>query len=58
MDVVQSLDVTRTTYRVADFLSWQRGSNLSLRPKFQRNSVWTAKAKSFFIGLHRFEYGG
>ncbi|MFN8059520.1 MAG: DUF262 domain-containing protein [Vicinamibacterales bacterium] len=49
MDVVQSLDVTRTTYRVADFLSWQRGGNLSLRPVFQRNSVWTEKAKSFFM---------
>lgn len=49
MDVVQSLDVTRTTYRIADFLSWQRGGNLSLRPPFQRNSIWSAKSKSFFL---------
>ena len=49
MDITQSLDITRTTYRVADFLSWQRGSNLNLRPPFQRGSVWSAKAKSFFI---------
>lgn len=43
------LDVTRTIYKVSDFLSWQRGGNLDLRPPFQRNSVWSAKAKSFFI---------
>lgn len=49
MENTQSLDITRTTYRVADFLSWQRGSNLDLRPPFQRGSVWSAKAKSFFI---------
>src|SRR4051812_37812724 len=49
MDITQSLDITRTTYRVADFLSWQRGSNLNLRPPFQRGSVWSPKAKSFFI---------
>src|SRR5712691_4185865 len=44
MDITQSLEITRTTYRVADFLSWQRGSNLNLRPPFQRGSVWSAKA--------------
>jgi len=42
-------DVTRTTYKVSDFLSWYRGGNLDLRPSFQRNSVWSSKAKSFFI---------
>ena len=49
MDITQSLDITRTTYRVADFLSWQKSGNLNLRPPFQRGSVWSAKAKSFFI---------
>lgn len=49
MNTLQGLSVTRTTYRVADFLSWQRGGNLNLRPLFQRNSVWSSKAKSFFL---------
>ena len=43
------ISITRTTYRVSDFLSWQRQGALDLRPPFQRNSVWSAKAKSFFI---------
>lgn len=47
--MIESLDITRTTYRVADFLSWQRSGNLRLRPPFQRNSVWSGKAKSFFV---------
>ena len=49
MDTAKPLNITRTTYRVADFLSWQRRGNLELRPPFQRGSVWSAKAKSFFI---------
>jgi hypothetical protein len=43
------ISITRTTYRVSDFLSWQRQGALDLRPPFQRGSVWSAKAKSFFI---------
>lgn len=43
------LKVSRTTYKVADFLSWQRQGTLNLRPPFQRGSVWNPKAKSFFI---------
>ena len=49
MNTIQALSLTRTTYRVADFLSWQRSGNLELRPPFQRGSVWSQKAKSFFI---------
>ena len=49
MDTAKPLNITRTTYRVVDFLSWQRRGNLELRPPFQRGSVWSAKAKSFFI---------
>lgn len=43
------LEVTRTVYRVADFLSWQRAGSLNLRPPFQRLSVWTPKAQSYLI---------
>lgn len=43
------LNVTRTVYRVLDFLSWQRSKSLVLRPFFQRGSVWNRKAKSYLI---------
>lgn len=39
----------KTTYTVTDFLSWQREGSLTLKPPFQRNSVWSAGAKSYFI---------
>ena len=45
METAKPLNVTRTTYRVADFLSWQRRGNLELRPPFQRGSVWSAKGE-------------
>lgn len=41
--------VLKTVYSVADFLDWQRSGTLDLRPYFQRNSVWTKSAKSYFI---------
>ena len=43
------LSITRTNYRVSDFLAWQRHGALDLRPPFQRGAVWSKKAKSFFI---------
>jgi hypothetical protein len=46
---VRQMSVTRTTYKVLDFLDWQRNGTLDLRPVFQRGSVWKPKAKSFFI---------
>lgn len=45
----ESLHITKTTFRVADFLAWQRHGALDLRPPFQRGSVWSKKAKSLFI---------
>lgn len=44
-----SFRVTKTLFRVRDFLSWQRHGQLELRPAFQRQSVWSRKAKSYFI---------
>lgn len=44
-----SRSVLKTVYSVADFLDWQRAGTLDLRPYFQRNSVWTKSAKSYFI---------
>ncbi len=43
------LNLTRTTYKVTDFLSWARNSELSLSPSFQRRPVWRPSAKSYFI---------
>lgn len=36
-------------YPVSDFLQWQGSKQLVLTPKFQRRSVWQAKAKSYLI---------
>lgn len=44
-----ALNITRTTYRVADFLSWQQSNQLRLSPAFQRRSVWNVNQKSFLI---------
>ena len=46
---MMSLNVSKTQYRVSDFLSWQRAKTLILSPRFQRNSVWSAGAKSYLI---------
>ncbi|HEX5275178.1 MAG TPA: DUF262 domain-containing protein [Candidatus Rubrimentiphilum sp.] len=43
------MEIKKTQYRVADFLAWQRQGNLDLNPVFQRRSVWSSGAKSFFI---------
>jgi len=43
------MKITRTMYKISDFLAWQRGGQLDLRPPFQRGSVWNARAKSYFI---------
>ncbi len=44
-----SNNVTKTVYKISDFLSWQRSRSLVLSPSFQRRSVWPAAAKSYFI---------
>ena len=46
---MQSLDVTKTQYKVSDFLSWQSTRILVLSPSFQRRSVWKQGAKSYLI---------
>ena len=46
---MESLEVTRTLYRVSDFLSWQRAKTLVLSPSFQRRAVWKPGAKSYLI---------
>ncbi len=41
--------IQRTTFKVSDFISWQKHNMLILNPKFQRRSVWSSGAKSYFI---------
>jgi hypothetical protein len=41
--------ITRTAYKVSDFVSWQRSGSLVLSPSFQRRPVWKKGAKSFLI---------
>ena len=46
---MRTFDITRTQYKVSDFLSWQQAGTLSLSPSFQRRSVWKRGAKSYLI---------
>jgi len=46
---MQSHQVSKTNYKVSDFISWAKASTLILSPSFQRRSVWPAGAKSYLI---------
>jgi len=46
---METFDITRTTYKVSDFVSWQRSKSLLLSPSFQRRPVWKKDAKSFLM---------
>lgn len=46
---MQQFDITKTQFRVTDFLNWQKQGSLNLSPPFQRRSVWKPDAKSYFI---------
>lgn len=48
-DLIDELVPDQGTYAVRDLLGWQRDGSLELRPQFQRDSIWTAKDKSFLI---------
>lgn len=41
--------ITKSLFKIADFISWKRQKKLILSPEFQRRSVWKKGAKSFFI---------
>lgn len=41
--------VTRSQFKVSDFIGWQKAGLLVLSPKFQRRPVWSAGAKSYLI---------
>jgi uncharacterized protein with ParB-like and HNH nuclease domain len=46
---VKVWNVLKTTYKVSDFIGWQKDGSLQLNPDFQRRSVWKAGAKSYLI---------
>jgi hypothetical protein len=41
--------INRTTYKVSDFILWQKTGSLALSPSFQRRPVWSTGAKSLLI---------
>ncbi|HEY2052505.1 MAG TPA: DUF262 domain-containing protein [Solirubrobacterales bacterium] len=46
---MQTFEIEKTQYKVADFIDWQRGGTLDLAPVFQRRTVWKPGAKSYLI---------
>ena len=46
---MKTFDVTRTQYKISDFISWQRAGTLLLSPHFQRRPHWKNGAKSYLI---------
>lgn len=43
------LTISRTSYKVIDFISWAKKGSLILSPKFQRRPLWREGSKSFLI---------
>lgn len=41
--------VTKTIYKIGDFVGWARSGHLDLSPAFQRRPVWKRGAKSYLI---------
>jgi hypothetical protein len=41
--------VTKTQFKVSDFIAWAKTGTLILSPSFQRRSVWPAGAKSYLL---------
>jgi hypothetical protein len=46
---MQTHQVSKTHYKVSDFITWARAGTLILSPSFQRRSVWPVGAKSFLL---------
>jgi len=42
-------NISKTQYKVSDFLTWMKTETLLLSPSFQRRSVWKKGAKSYLI---------
>src|SRR5207253_10080136 len=46
---MQTHQVSKTHYKVSDFITWAKAGTLILSPSFQRRSVWPVGAKSYLI---------
>ena len=46
---MQTHQVSKTHYKVSDFITWAKAGTLVLSPSFQRRSVWPVGAKSFLL---------
>jgi len=46
---MQTHQVSKTHYKVSDFITWAKAGTLILSPSFQRRSVWPVGAKSFLL---------
>jgi Protein of unknown function DUF262 len=46
---MQTYQVTKTQYKVSDFVGWAKAGTLILSPSFQRRSVWPVGAKSYLL---------
>lgn len=46
---MKNYQISKTHYKVGDFISWAKNNNLILSPSFQRRAVWPLGAKSFLI---------
>lgn len=43
------MNIQKTFYKVADFVTWLKNKQLELSPEFQRRAVWKSGAKSFLM---------
>jgi Protein of unknown function DUF262 len=43
------MNTQKTSFKIADFVTWQKSDSLDLSPRFQRRSVWKTGAKSYLI---------
>src|SRR5665213_24493 len=43
------MNIQKTFYKVADYVTWLKNGQLRLAPEFQRRAVWKSGAKSFLM---------
>ena len=46
---MQTHQISKTHYKVSDFITWAKAGSLILSPSFQRRSVWPKGAKSYLL---------
>lgn len=48
---LENWDITKTVYKVGDFVSWQRSGALVLSPSFQRRPVGHVPSSGVEVGV-------